>query len=48
MAVNVGNNATGGSEDIEPISEAEAKHFLETHSGDDVLMRFFPDHVEEA
>lgn len=34
MAVRVGNNGRGGSEDIEPVSADDAYGFLEAHSGD--------------
>ena len=48
MAVSVGNNATGGSSDIEPISSKDAMKFLETHGGEEALEKYFADELEEA
>jgi len=48
MAVAVGSNNYGGSEDIEPITEETAIRFLESHEGDEVLLELFPDKIGEA
>ena len=52
MAVRVGNNGSGGSEDIEAIDGEDAYGFLEAHSDDEeaveAIDRFFSDQVEDA
>jgi hypothetical protein len=52
MAVSVGNNGSGASEDIEPVSEDDAYGFLEAHSDDseaqEAIDKFFPDRVVDA
>lgn len=48
MAKPVGNNNTSGSESIETISEEDAIGFLESHGGDEVILNYFPERVEEA
>ena len=52
MAVSVGNNGRGGSEDIEPVSDDDAYGFLEAHSDDSeaaaAIDKYFADRVEEA
>jgi hypothetical protein len=42
----VGNNGRGGSADIEPISDADAQAFLESHGGDEIMVEYFK--VEDA
>ena len=48
MAVSVGNNSYGGSETLEVIDRETAMRFLESHGGSNVLIREFPDSVEEG
>ena len=48
MAVSVGSNSYGGSEDIEPISEKDALRFLESHDGAEEALKYFADQIEEA
>lgn len=53
MAVRVGNNGTGGSSDIEPVSEEDAFKFLQAHSGqydsaELALEKYFASWIEEA
>lgn len=52
MAVNVGNNGRGGSEDIEPVSPDDAYGFLEAHSDDsdalEAITLHFADRVQDA
>lgn len=52
MAVSVGNNGYGGSEDIEPIDEDDAFGFLQAHSDESdavaAIEEYFNDHVEDA
>ena len=47
-AVSCGNNSTSGSSNIYVISKSEAINWLEEHDGDDVLLQYFKDEVEEA
>jgi hypothetical protein len=48
MAISVGSNSYGGSEDIEPISEKDALKFLESHGGAEEAEKYFADQIEEA
>ena len=50
MAVSLGNNNTGGSSTIYPVSEEEAIQFLETEADDgaEILEKEFADAIEEA
>jgi hypothetical protein len=52
MAVSVGNNGTGGSEDIEPITDDDAFGFLQSHSDDSeaiaAIDKYFADRVQDA
>jgi hypothetical protein len=48
MAISVGSNSYGGSEDIEPISEKDALRFLESHDGAEEALKYFADQIEEA
>lgn len=47
-AVSLGDNSTGGSEDIVPMSADEALEFLESHDGVDGIERYFADSIEDA
>ncbi len=48
MAVGVGNNAYGGSENIEPITPENAFRFLCSHGGAVEAEKYFADKIEEA
>ena len=52
MAVSVGNNATGGSPAIEPVTADDAYGFLEAHSDDDealaAMEQYFADRITDA
>lgn len=52
MAVSVGNNGTGGSEDIEPVCITDAQAFLEAHSDDEEalagLEKYFHEKIIDA
>lgn len=52
MAVSVGNNGRGGSEDIEPVDAEDAFGFLQAHSDDQQALegieKYFAFRVEEA
>jgi len=47
-AVSMGNNSTGGSSRIEPISKEEALSWLEKHGSAEDIEKYFPDMIEEA
>jgi hypothetical protein len=52
MAVPVGSNGKGGSEDIEPVSDRDAFGFLQAHSDDaealEAIEKYFADQVTDA
>jgi len=48
MAVPVGSSGMGGSSDIEPVTEDDARRFLETHAGVDALEKWFAEAIEDA
>jgi len=52
MAVSVGNNGTGGSEDIEPIDAGDAFGFLQAHSDESdaagAIDKYLADRVVDA
>ena len=52
MAVSVGNNGTGGSEDIEPVNGDDAFGFLQAHSDAKeavvAIDKHFADRVQDA
>ena len=48
MAISVGSNSFGGSEDIEPITKDEVIRFLEGKNAVKVLEELFPEYLQEA
>lgn len=48
MSVSVGNNMSGGSEDIEPLTENQAYNFLERYNATDVIEKYFVDQIQDA
>ena len=48
MAVSVGDNSFGGSENIEPLTEQQVIKFLEGKNAVEVLEDLFPEYLEEA
>ena len=52
MAVPVGSNGWGGSEDIEPVSAEDAFGFLQAHSDEskaaEAIDKYFADRVQDA
>ena len=52
MAVSVGSDSRGGSEDIEPVSDDDAYGFLEAHSDElearEAIEQLFADRVADA
>lgn len=47
MAVSVGNNGRGGSENIEPVSMDDAYAFLEAHSDDSEALQAIEKHFSD-
>ena len=48
MAERCGSNSYCGGSSIEPISEDDARAFLESHGGTSALEVYFPDDVTDA
>lgn len=48
MARSCGNNSYTGSSSIEPISEEDARGFLESHGGTKAMEEHFADKIEDA
>ena len=48
MATSCGDNSCTGGDDLEPVSDDDARAFLETHGGTAALEEYFADAIEDA